>query len=56
MNFAHCLHIVLVIGKHKDNFGGDFLVDLLTWKDLSMEEFSWEKRIVHGRVSWILQH
>ena len=43
MNFAHCLHIVLVIAKYTDIFRGIFLVgalgDLVTWENLSMEEF-----------------
>ena len=43
VNFAHYLHIVLVIGKQTGVFRGIFLVGgqgkKVTWKDLSMEEF-----------------
>ena len=44
-NFDHCFHIVMVIGKCKDAFRGDFFVlrggggGGNTWEDLSMEEF-----------------
>ena len=41
MNFAHCLHIVLVAGKHTDVFKGDFFWwggERVTWEDLSMEK------------------
>ena len=52
MNFAHCSHIVLVIGRYKHIFGqGNFLVWVLTQEDLSMEEFSRGNGIVHGKGS-----
>ena len=44
MNFPHCLHIGLVIGKYTDFFRVDFSSDGgegsgITWEDLSVEEF-----------------
>ena len=44
MNFAHSLHVILVIRKHTAVFRGDFFSaggkgEAATWQDLSMEEF-----------------
>ena len=44
MNFAHCLHIVLVIGKYTDIFRKDFfsvgggLEEGITLENLSVED------------------
>ena len=47
MNFAHCLHIALVIGKYTGKYtfsgrifllGGGGRRERVTWEDLSMEE------------------
>ena len=47
MNFAHCLHIVLVIGKHTDIsrgiFSGEGRGKRVTWEDLSVEELFMEE-------------
>ena len=46
MNFAHCLHIVLVIGKYTDIFrknclvGGGGLEEGVTRENLSVEDVS----------------
>ena len=59
MNFAHCLHIELIIGKYTDVFRRIFFWCMgggpglgVTWENLSMEEFSlpWEKGIFHEGV------
>ena len=51
MNFAHCFHIELVIGKYTDVFGGNFSSggqgERVTWEYLSMEEFYMGRRIFH---------
>ena len=38
MNFAHCLHTVLVTWKYTDVLRGDFS-GWGTWEDISVEEF-----------------
>ena len=39
MNFAYCLHIVIVIGKYTSVLGGFLMVgERVTWEKLSMEE------------------
>ena len=36
--------------------GRDFMVGVLTWKDITMEGFSWREGIFQGRGSWIFQY
>ena len=51
MDFAHCLHIVMVIGKYKNFSGGFFLVGgrgqgiSLCGRISPRSNFSWGKRI-----------
>ena len=58
MNFAHCLHIVLVIGKHTDVLGGYFSdgvgggsASWFTWEYLSMEAYIMDEENFHERVA-----
>ena len=50
MNFAHYLHIVLVIAKYTDMFRRDFSGGRVTWEDL----FIGKRISMKGR--WFFQH
>ena len=47
MNFAQCLHVALVIGKHTNVFRGDFFEwgDGVKWEDISMEKILSGKKL-----------
>jgi len=56
MDFAQCLHIVFVIGKHTDVFRGDFVLwgwrgEWVMWKDCTMDEFFMGEDNFYERVA-----